>query len=49
MLMPDVVVLTNVTLAKETWLHLVFISDAFLNVEIYLDGTNQDSLHFLEL
>jgi hypothetical protein len=49
MLIPDVVVLTNVTLEKEKWLHLFFASDAFLNVEIYLDGTNQDSLHVFEL
>ena len=47
--MPDVVILTNVTLEKEKWLHLFFTSDAFLNVEIYLDGTNQDSMHVFEL
>jgi hypothetical protein len=49
MLIPDVVVLTNVMLEKEKWFHLFFTSDAFLNVEIYLDGTNEDSLHVLEL
>ncbi len=43
MLMPDIVVLTNVPLEKAKWLQIVVITDAFLNVDVYLDGTEFSS------
>ena len=43
--MPDVVVLTNVTLEKAKWLQIVVIADVFLNVDVYLDGTKFSSCY----